>query len=54
MRTLAVACVLMLVLSSAQPPRAQDSPIFTAMQDEMGRSMRDLRLADQPSPYYIE
>jgi hypothetical protein len=38
----------------AQPPQAQDSPIFTAMQDEMARSMRDLRLADQPSPYYIE
>jgi hypothetical protein len=43
-----------LVIRFAQPPQAQDSPIFTAMQDEMTRSMRDLRLADQPSPYYIE
>jgi hypothetical protein len=43
-----------LILPFAQPPQAQDSPIFTAMQDEMARSMRDLRLADQPSPYYIE
>jgi len=53
-RTLAVAAVLVLILPFAQPPQAQDSPIFTAMQDEMARSMRDLRLADQPSPYYIE
>ena len=53
-RTLAVAAVLVLVLPFAQPPQAQDSSIFTAMQDEMVRSMRDLRLADQPSPYYIE
>jgi len=53
-RTLAVAAVLVLILPLAQPPQAQDSPIFTAMQDEMARSMRDLRLADQPSPYYIE
>jgi hypothetical protein len=53
-QTLAVAAVLVLVLPVAQPPQAQDSPVFTAMQDEMARSMRDLRLADQPSPYYIE
>jgi hypothetical protein len=53
-RTLAVAAVFVLVIPFAQSPQAQDSPIFTAMQDEMTRSMRDLRLADQPSPYYIE
>jgi len=32
----------------------QDSPIMTAMRDELKRSMSDLRLKDQPSPYYIE
>ena len=54
-QTLAIAAVLVLVLLAfAPPPQAQDSPIFSAMQDEMTRSMRDLRLADQPSPYYIE
>jgi predicted Zn-dependent protease len=32
---------------------AQDSPIVSAMQDEVKRSMAELRLKDQPPPYYI-
>jgi hypothetical protein len=36
--------------AAAQP----DSPIMAAMRDELKRSMSDLRLKDQPSPYYIE
>jgi predicted Zn-dependent protease len=34
-------------------PRAQESPIFAAMQDEMQRSMAELRMKDEPAPYYI-
>lgn len=45
---------LMLLLSAAPSPRAQDVPIFSAMKDEMARSMTQLRLKDQPPPYYIE
>jgi hypothetical protein len=33
---------------------AAESPLTLAMRDELKRSMSDLRLKDQPSPYYIE
>ena len=45
---------LTLALSSAAAPRAQESTIFAAMQDEMKRSMADLRLKGEPAPYFIE
>jgi predicted Zn-dependent protease len=45
---------VLLVSSSAPPPRAQDSPILGAMQDELRRSMAELRLKDEPAPYYID
>ncbi|MGB7219505.1 MAG: metallopeptidase TldD-related protein [Vicinamibacterales bacterium] len=51
--TAALATVLTLVLSPAPGPQAQDSPIFRAMQDEMKRSMAELRLPGEPPPYYI-
>ena len=51
--TAALAAILTLVLSPAPSPRAQDSPIFRAMQDEMKRSMAELRLPGEPAPYYI-
>ena len=35
-------------------PRAQDSPLLAAMQDEMQRSMAELRMKGEPAPYYIE
>jgi predicted Zn-dependent protease len=37
------------------PPRksSQASPLLSAMQDELKRSMADLRMKDQPAPYYI-
>ena len=50
--TLAVAG-LTLVLSPASAPLAQDGPLFTAMQDEMQRSMSELRMQGEPAPYYI-
>ena len=34
-------------------PVAQDSPRFSAMQDEMRRSMAELRMKGEPAPYYI-
>jgi predicted Zn-dependent protease len=37
------------------PPKkdAQDAPMLGAMQDELKRSMADLRMKDQPAPYYV-
>jgi TldD protein len=52
--TVAIAAGLILVLMPARAPHAQDSPILAAMQDEMKRSMSDLRMKDEPPPYYIE
>lgn len=44
----------MLVLSvPSLPLRAQQSLILSAMQDEMARSMSDLRMTDALPPYYI-
>jgi len=37
----------------APPKKTGDAPILAAMQDEMKRSMADLRMKDQPAPYYI-
>jgi hypothetical protein len=35
-------------------PAAQDSPLLTALHDELERSMAGLRIKDEPPPYYIE
>jgi predicted Zn-dependent protease len=35
-------------------PHAQESPIIAAMRDELKRSMEQLRLKDEPAPYYID
>ena len=35
-------------------PHAQDTPVMAAMSDELARSMKELRMKDQPAPYYIE
>jgi predicted Zn-dependent protease len=47
---------LMLVFSPGAPlgQESQDSALFSAMQDEMKRSMSELRMKDEPAPYYIE
>jgi len=49
----AALAVLACLLASAPTPRAQDSPTLSAMQDELNRSMANLRLQDEPPPYYI-
>src|SRR4051812_47630331 len=43
-----------LVLWPASAPHAQDSPLLAAMQDEMKRSMAELRMKGEPDPYFIE
>ena len=50
----AVTAALTLVLSPAPAPRAQDSPLLAAMQDEMQRSMSELRMKGEPAPYHVE
>ena len=50
----ATVVTLLLILPAARPPAAQDSPTLSAMKDELARSMSQLRLKDQPAPYYIE
>src|SRR5580765_1306482 len=50
----AVTAGLTLALSPQSAPRAQDSPLLSAMQDEMRRSMAELRMNGEPAPYYIE
>ena len=50
----AIAAAMTLVLSPAPVPRAQESPLLSAMQDEMRRSMAELRMNGEPAPYYIE
>jgi len=49
-----VAAVAIGVLVTLPAPTAQESPILTAMADELTRSMSALRMKDQPAPYYIE
>jgi len=50
----ATVVVAWLVVSSQPVPHAQESPIVTAMRDELKRAMADLRLKDEPAPYYID
>ena len=53
-RLLIVATTTFVLTAAGLAPRAQDSPLMTAMRDELARSMKELRLRDQPDPYYIE
>ena len=48
-----LGCALLAVWP-ASTPQAQESPVLKAMADELTRSMQQLRLPDQPAPYYIE
>jgi predicted Zn-dependent protease len=49
----AAAECLSLALTPTPPLGAQELPTLTAMQDELKRSIADLRLKDEPTPYYI-
>ena len=48
---LACAAVALLL---GRSPLAQDSPLVSALKDELARSMSGLRIKDEPPPYYIE
>jgi predicted Zn-dependent protease len=48
------AAGLALVLSKSPAPHAQGSPLLSAMQDEMQRSMAELRMKGEPAPYHVE
>jgi hypothetical protein len=54
---LRAAAALVLAGTVALSPSAslngQESPLVSAMQDEMKRSMSELRMKDAPAPYYI-
>lgn len=50
-RAFAVVAAMLIVPRTAM--QAQESPILSAMQDELKRSMNGLRMKDEPPPYYI-
>jgi len=50
----ALSAAVIVLLSLARAPQAQESPLLLAMRDEMARSMADLRMKGEPAPYYIE
>src|SRR5258708_25617301 len=50
----ALAAGVILLSSYARAPQAQESPLLSAMRDEMARSVADLRMKGEPAPYYIE
>ena len=58
MATRLVAAVLgvvsVLLMRASPAPIAQESPLLTALNDELARSMAGLRIKDEPPPYYIE
>ena len=47
---LIISLFLPSVLTAAPLP---DNEIFRAMHDEMQRTLRELRLKDNPAPYYV-
>ena len=51
---LLAAVVIGAAIATAPAPEAQEAPLLAAMADELARSMAQLRLKDQPAPYFIE
>ena len=51
-RCLLACAAVALILGRS--PLAQDSPLVSAIKDELARSMSGLRIKDEPPPYYIE
>ena len=41
------------LLAAVAVPRADESPLLVAMQDELKRSMSELKLQNEPRPYYM-
>jgi predicted Zn-dependent protease len=53
MRTTGAVAVGLILLTLPPTLRAQESATLAAMQDELKRSIAELRLKDEPSPYFI-
>ena len=49
-----IVTLLLAAVFSGPAPQAQDGPVLAAMRDELARSMKELRLRDEPPPYFIE
>jgi predicted Zn-dependent protease len=49
-----IAAGLTIAVLPSVPSRAQESPLLSAMQHELRRSMNELRMPGEPAPYYIE
>lgn len=45
--------IVALTVASPAASRAQESPVIRAMQDELRRSMTELRLKEEPPPYFV-
>jgi predicted Zn-dependent protease len=52
-RRLAFALVLLAVAPAGAKLRVDDAVVRKALDDELARSMKDLRLGDEPRPYYL-
>jgi predicted Zn-dependent protease len=53
-RRVVLACAGAALVVAAPATQEQDSPLVAAMKDELARSMKELRIKDEPPPYYIE
>jgi len=49
-----LAAIGVALFAAGVAPDAQDTPMMSAMADELARSMKELRMKDQPAPYYVE
>lgn len=49
-----LACAAASVLVASPATQSEESPLVAAMKDELARSMSELRIKDEPPPYYIE
>lgn len=54
LRLAGVVVTALVVYGASVAPRAQQTPVMSAMADELARSMKALRLRDQPAPYFVE
>ena len=49
-----LACAAASIVVVSPATQSDESPLVAAMKDELARSMSELRIKDEPAPYYIE
>ena len=49
-----LACAAASIVVASPATQSDESPLVAAMKDELARSMSELRIKDEPAPYYIE